>query len=266
MFLLTGGLALMSADLRAADPPKDWEFTGRTQAVATVEVRSRATGYLTHVAVKEGAAVKKGDLLVEIFPRPYQLDLDAARARMRAAEAKLRTAKITAENSKKLTQKRVVSPNELALQEAAEAEAEAGLEAAKVEVARAELNLAGTHISAPIDGRVSHIHFTEGNLIAANQTVILTIVATDPLYISFNVPEAIVLRLRRDALAAPGKLGVAVGFADEEGYPHPAKLDLIAPNADPATGTVRFRATVQNPKGLLSPGMSARVRLTPPPK
>jgi len=80
------------------------------------------------------------------------------------------------------------------------------------------------------------------------------------------VPEATLLRLRRDGLAEPGKLGVAVGFAGEEGYPHAAKLDLIEPEVDPQTGAVRFRATLANPKGLLSPGMSARVRLSPPPK
>ena len=149
---------------------------------------------------------------------------------------------------------------------AAEAEAEAALMVAKVEVERAELTLSWTRVTAPFSGRVSRIQATEGGLVTADQTHILTVVSTDPLYVTFNVPEAILLQLRRDGLSEPGKLGVAVGFAIDEGYPHAAKLDLIEPEVDPKTGTVRFRATVPNPKGLLLPGMSARVRLTPPPK
>ena len=92
------------------------------------------------------------------------------------------------------------------------------------------------------------------------------VVASGPLHVTFNVPEAILLQLSRDGLAEPGKLGVAVGFALDEGYPHPAELDLIGPEADPKTGTVGFRAMVSNPKGYLLSGMSARVRLTPPSK
>lgn len=265
MFVLIAGLALPSPGTRADDPPKGWEFVGRTQAAA-VEVRARATGDLTRVAVKEGAAVKKGDLLVEVFPRPYQLDLDAARARVQAAAARLEVAKIETASAKKLLTQNVVSQQEVTLHEAKEAEAEATLGVAKVEVARAELNLARTQVRAPIDGRVSRIQATEGGLVTADQSPILTVVATDPLAVTFNVPEGLVLQLHRDGLADPGKLGVAVGFAGEEGHPHEAKLDVIAPEVDPSAGTVRFRATVPNPKGLLLPGMSARVRLTPLPK
>jgi RND family efflux transporter MFP subunit len=171
-------------------------------------------------------------------------------------------AKLTTANSRKLLQNRVISPSELALHESAETEAAAGLAAAKVEVARAQLKLDETKVMAPIDGRVSRIQHTEGNLITGDQTVILTVMATDTLYVSFDVPEATLLRLRRDGLAEPGKLNVAIGFADEEGHPHPAQLDLIASEINPKTGTVRFRATAPNPKGIFLPGMSARVRLS----
>lgn len=113
---------------------------------------------------------------------------------------------------------------------------------------------------------MSRIQCIEGALVTADQTHILRLVATGPLEVTFRVPEAILLQLRRDGLSEPSKLGVAVGFALDEGYPHAAKLDLIEPEVDPKTGSVGFRATVKNPKGLLSPGMSARVRLTPPSK
>jgi multidrug efflux system membrane fusion protein len=224
------------------------------------------TGHLTRVAVREGDAVKKGDLLAEIDPRTYQLDLDAARARQKVAEAKLQAANLRTINTKRLVKDRVVSQDELALIVAAEAEAEATLVVAKVEVQRAELTLSWTQITAPCNGRVSRIQATEGGLVTADQARILTVVPTEPLYVTFNVPEAVVLQLRRDGVSEPGKLGVAVGLAGEQGYPHAAKMEVIEAVVDPKTGSVRFRATVPNPKGLFSPGMSARIRLTPPPK
>lgn len=265
MFVLAAGLAFPSAGTRADDQTKGWTFTGRTQAAAD-DVRARVTGHLTRVAVREGDAVKKGDLLAEIDPRAYRLDLDAARARQKAAEAKLQAAKLKAANAKRLAQNRVIGQDEQALNAAAEAEAEAELMAVKVGVERAELTLSWTRVTAPFSGRVSRIQTTEGGLVTADQTHILRVVATDPLYVTFNVPEGILLHLRRDGLSEPGKLDVAVGFAIDEGYPHTAKLDLIEPEVDPKTGAVRFRATVPNPKGLLLPGMSARVRLTASPK
>jgi multidrug efflux system membrane fusion protein len=264
VFVLTAGLALVGAGTKAADPPKGWEFTGRAEA-DTVAVRARVTGHLTRVAVREGDAVAKGDLLAEIDPRAYRIALDAAKARLKVAEAKLQLAKIEAANARGLFEKNVISKPEMALASAREAEAEATLVLAKAEVEREELTLSWTRVTAPFSGRVSRIRLTEGGLVAADQTHILTVVAADPLYVSFNVSEAILLQLRRDG-AEPGKLGVAVGFAGEEGYPHEAKMYTIGHEVDPQTGSVRFRSTIPNPKGLFSPGMSARVRLTPPPK
>ncbi len=266
IFVLAAGLAFSSADTRADDPPKGWEFIGQTQAAANVEVRAQVTGRLIRVSVREGDAVKKGDLLAEIDPRAYRLDLDAARAHLKIAEAKLQVAKIENTNANKLFQQKVLSQNELDLHMAKQAEAEAALMVAKVELERAELTLSWTRIVAPFNSRVSHIQATEGGLVTADQTHILTVVDTDPMHVTFKVPEAILLQLRRDGLSEPDKLGVVVGFALDKGYPHEAKLDLIASEVDPKTGTVRFRATVPNPKGLLLPGMSARVRLTSLPK
>jgi len=264
IFILVAGLTVPSAGSRADDPPAVWEFTGRTEGVA-VEVRSRVTGLLTRVAVQEGGAVMKGDLLAEIDPREHQLNLDEARAGIKMAEARSRAARIKAANTRELLEKRAIGQSELDLAMAAREESEATLIIAEVEARRAELTLSWTRIIAPINGRVSLIETNEGGLVAADQTPILTVVATEPLYVTFGVPETILLQLRRDGLCEPGKLRVAVGFATEEGFPHPAKLNLIGPEIDPSTGSARFRATVPNPEGFLSPGMSARVRLTASP-
>jgi RND family efflux transporter MFP subunit len=262
MFVLTAGLVFLSASTRGDDSPHGWQFVGRTQAAVEVEVRARVTGELTFVVDDDGAPVKKGDVLAEIDPRTYQLDVDAAAARLRVAEAKLQVARIKSANDKKLLDMKVISPEEFSLSNAAETEAEAALTVAKVEVERAKLALSWTRVIAPIDGRASHIQVTKGSLVTANQSRILTVVSIDPLHISFNVPEALLLQLRRDGLAEPGKLSVALGFAGEEGFPHPAKFDLIESEVDPRIGAARFRATIPNPDGLLRPGMAVRVHLT----
>jgi multidrug resistance efflux pump len=108
MFVLVAGLAFPSAGTQADDPPKGWTFLGRTQAAAD-DVRARVTGHLTRVAVREGSAVEKGELLAELDPRAYQLDLDAAQARLKMAEAKLQAAKVKAANANRLVQNRVIS-------------------------------------------------------------------------------------------------------------------------------------------------------------
>src|SRR4051795_2482661 len=112
MFVLAAGLAFPSAGTRADDPMKGWTFNGRTQATEE-EVMARVTGQLTRIAVRLGDAVKKGDLLAEIDPRAYRLDLDAARARLKLAEAKLQAAKLKSTNAKKLAQDKVISQGEV---------------------------------------------------------------------------------------------------------------------------------------------------------
>lgn len=265
MFVLAAGLAFTSTATRADDPPKNgWEFVGQVQATA-VDVRARVTGYLARVAVREGDAVAKGDLLVEIDPRAYQIDLDQAKARLKVAEAKLKVATILFNQSKALasSDRPVVSSIQVSIDAAKAATAEAAVTVAKVGVERAALALSWTKLTAPCNGRVSRLQAVEGGLVTGKRMPILTIVSTDPMYVTFNVPEAVVLRLRRDGLAEPDKLDVAVGFAIDKGFPHAAKLDRIDSQVNPQTDNVQFRATLPNPKGLLLPGMSAKVRITP---
>jgi RND family efflux transporter MFP subunit len=264
MSVLVAALAFASAGTRADDPPKSWEFAGRTQATA-LDVRAQVTGYVSRVAVREGDTVAKGTLLVEIDPRAYQLDLDEARARLNVAEAKLKVAMIEFNQAKSLANgsRPVVSQLQVSIDAAKAATAEAAVMAAKVGVEKAQLALSWTQIKAPFNGRVSRVQAIEGGLVTGKRMQILTIVATDPMYVTFNVPEAVLLRLRRDGLAEPDKLDVAVGFAIDKNFPHAAKLDRIDTQVNPQTGNVQFRATLPNPKGLLLPGMSAKVRLTP---
>src|SRR4051812_46557 len=147
IFVLAAGLAFPSAGTRADDPMKGWTFTGRTQATQE-EVMARVTGQLTRIAVRVGDAVKKGGLLAEIDPRAYRLDLDAARARLNVAEAKLQLAKLHFASTKKLTEVKVVSREELAEYTAKLAQAKAVFQGAKIDVEKAELTLSWTRVTA----------------------------------------------------------------------------------------------------------------------
>ncbi len=271
--LLATGFAIASAEIRAVDQPKEppkpapgnaFDFIGRIEA-ATVEIRPRVTGYLEKILVKEGAMVKQGDLLAEIDPRPYKTELDLAQAKLAAAMA---GSKVTAANLARLKEaitRGIVPKEELTQAEAEHERSEAMKDAAKAEVKLAELNLSWTKLIAPMDGKVGRFRLTAGNLITSDGPSVVVVVATDPLLVAFDVDERTILKLRRDGLNVE-KLTATAGLADEDGFPHKVVVDFIEPQFNPATGTVRVRGVLANPKGLISPGMFVRVRLMPPAK
>jgi RND family efflux transporter MFP subunit len=259
----------LTAPAPAADPPKvDFkkgvEFTGRAEATV-VEIRPRVTGYIDRVLVKEGEAVRKGDVLAEVDDRPYKLKLDEAKAELAVAQAQAKLAAADLARTKEMVAKGIVSKEELTKVEAAWDVAKARVDAAKAVVALAELNLAWTKLTAPIAGRVGRFTTTPGNLVVADGPSIVSVVAADPIAVSFDVDERLLLALLRAREDNAGKPVVEVGLADEDGYPHKAALEATPVKVDPATGTARFRATLANPKGLIAHGSFVRVRLTVPP-
>ena len=257
--------AALAAPGRAADPPKvdltkGVTFTGRADA-PTVQVRSRVSGYVERVAVKDGATVKKGDLLAEIDDRLYKSKLDVAKAELAAAHAQAKRAAADVGRIKEMVKSGIVSKEEVERTEAAFDEAKSHTEAAKAAVALAELNLSFTKVRAPIDGRLGHFATSAGNLVKADETALVTLVAPDRVWVTFDVDERTALAFAR-AWNDKAKPVVEVGLADEDGYPHAAAFEAIGHEVDVNTGTVRFRAKLDNPKGLIAPGMFLRVRLT----
>jgi RND family efflux transporter MFP subunit len=267
--LLLALAALVAVPVRAADPPKvdlskGVTFVGRAEASATVEVRSRVSGYLTKVNVRGGQMVRKGDVLAEVDDRAYQAELKTAKTKLEAAQAAEKRAAADLERATDGFRKGIVPRSDVATNEAAFGEAKARAEAAKAEVENATVNLAYAKIVAPIDGRVRAPYVDADNLVRANDTIIATIFATDTVFVDFDVDERTALAVQRAISDKTGKPAVEVALADEEGYPHKATFDHIDCQVDPKTGTVRFRASLANPKGLLSPGSFLRVRLTLP--
>ena len=244
------------------------DFAGRTEASAAVEVRARVTGYLDKVLFKDGDDVKKGDVLFEIDPRPYRAELEKAQAVVALAEARLKQADDAAKRAAALLASKAVSPEDLDKATADRAEAEAAVAVARASLQAAKLTLESSRVAAPFDGRVGRRLVDPGGLVKADDTVLAVIAARDPMCVVFDVDERTALRLRRAVregkprAEGEGSLTVAMGLADEEGFPHSGTVDFADNRVDPEKGTLRMRAAFANADGLLVPGLSARVRLT----
>ncbi|MEE2692582.1 MAG: efflux RND transporter periplasmic adaptor subunit [Pseudomonadota bacterium] len=249
----------------------EWdEFTGRFAAIDSVEVRARVSGYLEEIAFEDGQIVKKGDLLFKIDPRPFEAELDAAKADLASAEAELQNAQAENERGRRLLERAALSKEEADRRTRVLRQAEAGRAAAKARVDQAALNLEFTEVRAPITGRISDDFVSEGNLIvggAQGGTLLTTIVSLDPIYFEFTASEADYLKYIR--LASGGENAGLQGqsnpvFAkliDESEFSHEGKLSFVDNQLDPSTGTMRGRATFDNPNGVLSPGMFGRLKI-----
>jgi RND family efflux transporter MFP subunit len=249
----------------------EWEeYTGRLEAVESVEVRARVNGYLQSIHFKNGATVKQGDLLFVIDPRPYQAELERAKAELGLANARLeRTSKDLA-RAQMLVRSRAVSEEEVDTRVADQRQAQESVQAARAMVNAAQLNVEFTQIRAPISGRISRNLVSVGNLInggTTQSTVLTTIVSLDPIYCYFDADERSYLQGLRQARngerthGRAGKQPVYVALADEEGFPHQGFIDFVDNRLDQNTGTITVRAVLPNPDLLLAPGLFARVRV-----
>ncbi len=249
------------------------DFVGKTEAAQSVKIIPRVTGYLTKTAFKEGSEVKRGDLLFEIDPRPYQAQLDQAQSQLVISEARLNGAKADNARGKQLGKASgAISQSDLDHYQAAEDEAIAGVQAAKAGLQVYQLNLAFCQVTSPIDGQAGRCLLTPGNLAKQDETVLTTVVSSDPMYVYFDMDERTLLQIRRainaGRLKPPdgGAFPVSIGLQDESGFPHLGTVDFLDNRLASDTGTITLRAVVKNPKPaagtrLMSPGMSVRVRL-----
>jgi multidrug efflux system membrane fusion protein len=251
----------------------EWdEYTGRFDAVQSVDVRARVSGYLTEVKFTDGEDVKAGDLLFTIDPRPFERALDQAKAQLDQAKVSVSNAKLDVERGRPLLKSDYISRKAFDDRENLVRDAEATVKVAEARVKAAELELSFCRITAPISGRISRTLVTPGNFVSGGgsqttSTVLTTIVMQDPIYIYFDVSENNALKYQRLTQSArkgsSGILGakVGIGLPDETGFPHNAKLDFLENRLDQDTGTLRARAILANADRFFSPGMFARVRL-----
>lgn len=251
------------------------DFTGRTDAASSIDIRARVSGYLIKVDFKDGDIVKQGDLLYEIDPRPFQAALDEAKGQVQYLLAAKKLADIQVGRYTELAKKSAASQQDLDQYLAQQAENLGQLKTAEAAVVNAQLNLDFTRVTAPIAGRVSRTFITAGNLVNADTTLLTTLRSINPMYAYFNIEEPTVLRIQkmvRDGIIktrATRTVHVQMGLADdvERKFPLSGLLDFINNTVDPQTGTLQVRGTFENPytaggpPPILTPGLFVRVRL-----
>lgn len=247
---------------------EDDEFVGRFEASAEVEIRSRVSGYLEQVHFKDGALVRAGDLLFTIDKRQFQLAVDQAKAQIRVAEASFDFLSEQLARAEQLIANGNIAQASVDERREAFLAASGALEQARSAEQSAEIDLEYTEIRAPMSGRIDQALVDPGNLVAADQMVLTTIVATDPTYFQFDIDERYFLAYARDARArgvslqeGGGGLEVAVTLSDRAIPPQIGRLDFSENKIDRETGTMRVRAVLPNPDDLLTPGLFGRVNV-----
>lgn len=245
-------------------PVNEWdELTGRLEAPESVQIRPRVSGYIDRVAFHEGALVKKGDLLFQIDPRPFEAQVNQLQAQVAQSRASLQRSNSEARRGERLRASNAISAELADARSSAETEAKAMLAAAQAQLQAAQLNLSFTQIRAPINGRVSQALITAGNLVNAGDSLLTTLVSTEQVYAYFDADERVFLKYAE--LARQGSRGdsspVYLGLADEDGYPHLGHMDFIDNQVNPSTGTIRARAVFDNRQGAFTPGLYARLKL-----
>ena len=253
-------------------------FTGRTDAIESVNVQARVTGYLVSIDFKAGAEVKKGERLFLIDPRPYQAALDRAEQQVNLAKARLALAKADVARAMEVAKTPgAISQQDIDKYVAQSNEAQAAVAAEKANAESAKLNVEFTQITSPVDGLVGRNLLTLGNLIKQDETLLTTVVSQDPIYGYFDIDEHTMLQVERllqegkiSAVREGREIPVEMGLADEGNkYPHEGTVDFINNRIDPTTGTLQIRGVFANPRlntaqkkrRLLSPGMFVRIRL-----
>ena len=239
----------------------DWaDFTGRLEAVEHAGVRPRVGGYVEQVAFVEGAHVAQGALLFQIDARPFQAEVERLMAERDRARAELTLARSYSARAERLLAQNATSREEAERFDSDAAVAQARLAAAEAALTSAKLNLSFTRVTAPIAGRVSRAGVTAGNLVDSS-TLLTTVVSDTPVYAYFDIDEQTYLaQMRSAAEGSP----VHLGLANEQGYPHSARLDFVDNQVDPDHGTIRARAVLENPNGQFTPGLFVRIRLLSP--
>lgn len=247
-------------------PVSQWDnFNGRVEAVQSVQLRPRVSGYIDAVNYREGDEVRKGQVLFTIDDRSYRAALEQAKAELARARSQASLARSESGRSEKLIGTQAISREAWEQRRSAASQAQADVLAAEAAVDMAQLNLDFTRVTAPIDGRASRAMITAGNLVTAGDSasVLTTLVSQQQMYVYFDVDENTFLNYQ--AMARQGQqrhaLPVEIALVGEQGFPHQGKIDFLDNQLTASTGTIRMRGLLDNQQRQFTPGLFARVRL-----
>lgn len=241
----------------------DWQnYSGRLAAVDKVEVRPMVSGPIVNVNIRDGALVKKGDILFVIDPRPYRAEFARATGYLAAAQARADYTRREWERAKRLIVENAIAKRDYEEKQNAENEANANLFVAQAGLQLAKINLEYTNVKAPVSGRISRAEITVGNIVTAgaNSAPLTSIVSQAPIYGEFDVDEQTFLQYIGQ-VKNNHKLPVELGLANEKGYSRQGVIHSVDNQLNTSSGTIRVRAQFDNKDGSLTPGLYARFRV-----
>ena len=241
------------------------EFTGRFEPSRSVEIRPRVAGQLAGIHFRDGDYVRAGQLLFTIDPRPFAAALAEAQARAAAARTAAALARAELARALRLVADEAVSREEVDNLRATARSAQAAIAAADAVVRQRALDLEFTRVTAPISGRISYRRVDPGSQVssgASGGTLLTTINAVDPIYFTFDVSEGLLLKTQRERASGAAPQAVDIRLQDEPDYRWHGQVDFTDNGIDPASGTIRARATLANNGGFLTPGMFGSMRLS----
>lgn len=241
------------------------EATGRVEAKYSVDVVARVPGFLIEKHFKEGDFVKKGQLIFQIDPREYQIQVNNSLAQVNQYSALLTNAQKELDRANALIKEDLISRSDVDQSLAVRNQNKALLDAAKQEYELAKVNLGYTSIKSPIDGRIGKVNITEGNYVTATSGPLVNISSTAPVYVAFSLKSSDFIKLLR---ASDNLKDVVVRVQYEGGRWHDevGTIDFVDNKIDKDSGTISMRGLFENKKGWLVPGDYMKVELVAPKK
>ncbi|MFO1303526.1 MAG: efflux RND transporter periplasmic adaptor subunit [Burkholderiales bacterium] len=253
--------------VKRADVPITAIYVAQTQSSQAVNIQARVSGWLDKRTYIEGSMVKQGQVMFQMDPKPFQAQVDAAKAQVARQKAAAEVAQQNLARTKPLAQQSALSQKDLDDATGQALQTQAAVEQAQAQLTEAELNLSYTTIRSPVDGVSSYAAVADGTYLNAQNSQLTTVSVLTPMWINFSVSENEMERIRNEVrngqlrLPAGGRFVVEIEMVDGNLFPYTGAITFADPSYNPTTGTFLLRATVDNPAGVLRPNQYVRVRL-----
>lgn len=253
--------------IKRQDVPVTAVYVAQTQSSQAVNIQARVSGWLDRRTYVEGSVVKRGQVLFQMDPKPFQAQLDAAKAALQRNQAALQVATANLNRTKPLAQQNALSQKDLDDATGQYEQAGAAVEQARAQVTQAELDLSYTTIRSPVDGVSSFAVVADGTYLSPTNSQLTTVSVLTPMWINFSVSENEMERIRNEVRAGQlrlpegGRFVVEIEMVDGNLFPYTGAITFADPSYNATTGTFMLRATVDNPAGVLRPNQYVRVRL-----
>ncbi|NLW35202.1 MAG: efflux RND transporter periplasmic adaptor subunit [Syntrophorhabdus aromaticivorans] len=259
--------AVTVMDIVQKDVPVVAEYVAQTQSSRLVNIQARVSGFLDKRMYTEGSVVKQGQVLFQMDPKPFKVQLDQARAALAKQAAALETARLNLARIKPLTEQNALSRKDLDDATGQYQSAAAATEQAKAQVETAKLNLSYTTITSPVTGVSSSARQADGTYINPQNSLLTTVAVLSPMWVNFSLSENEMQKYRdqvaKGLLRFPKgeRFTVEVVLVDGSIHPYTGEITFAEPSYNAQTGTFLIRASVNNPAGILRPNQYVRARL-----